>query len=36
MENLNAFVKTNKLIQKGVQTPNNELQALVEKLKNIR
>jgi hypothetical protein len=36
LENLNAFVQTNKLIQKGITEPNNELQALVERLKNIR
>jgi len=36
MQNLNAFVKTNKQIAKGVQTPNSVLDALVEQLKNIR
>lgn len=36
MENkLVEFVRTNKQIQKGVQTPNRELEDLLEKLKHL-
>lgn len=35
MQATNAFTQTNKRIQKGVVQPNAELQALIEKLKNL-
>lgn len=37
MENrLVEFVRTNKQLQKGVTTPNRELDELVERLRNLR
>lgn len=35
MENLAAFIQTNKQIQKGVTQPNKEIQDLIERLKNL-
>jgi hypothetical protein len=35
MVNVNAFVQTNKALQKGVVTPNDEIQKLIERLKNL-
>ena len=35
MDNVNAFVRTNKSLQKGVTTPNDEIQKLIERLKNL-
>lgn len=35
MQNLNAFVRTNKRIEKGVVNPNPEIQKLIEALKNL-
>jgi len=36
MDKIAEFLKTNKTISQPVTQPNSELQALVEKLKNIR